>query len=118
MLTCYSALLWLLALHNDTGTVTPEHVRAMVDHSPTERLEWLLIQDHVKEAHAVVRQLLDRYAEFLNNTNAPETTLLEWISDRATRIKYFEEANAFGDAVFELIEIIGRRSRLHRLLVV
>ena len=39
MLTCYSALVYLLALHNSAGTVTPDDVRGMVAKSPTERLE-------------------------------------------------------------------------------
>src|SRR5213594_4182804 len=119
MLTCYSALLYLLALHNRKGTVSPEDVRAMVANSPTERLEWLLtLEDTDGKAHSLVQKLLDMYAAFLINTNADEKTLLERISDKTVRQQYFQEAHAFGDAVFDLIEIIGQKSRLHRLLVV
>jgi len=118
MLTCYSALLYLLAIHDKSKTVSPEDVRGMVSKSPTERLEWLLSLEHLKDAHGGVRNLLEKYEQFLNNTNADEKTLLERISDKATRRDYFNQANAFGDAVFDLIEIIGHKSRLHRLLVV
>ena len=69
MLTCYSALVYLLALHNAAGTVSPEDVRGMVARSPTERLEWLLTLEYLKDAHGVVGELLDKYSEFLGNTN-------------------------------------------------
>ena len=74
--------------------------------------------EHLKDAHDGVRNLLEKYEQFLNNTKADEKTLLERISDKATRRDYFNQANAFGDAVFDLIEIFGHKSRLHRLLVV
>lgn len=118
MLTCYSALIYLLALHNRAGTVSPDDIREMVALSPTQRLGWLLEPENPGDAQSVVQKLLDMYAAFLSNTDAPETTLLERINDKTKRGQYFEQATAFGDAVFELIEFVGQKSRLHRLLVV
>jgi hypothetical protein len=118
MLTCYSALLYLLALHNMADTIGPEDIRKMAAKSPTERLEWLLTLGDFKEAHRLLVDLLQRYTDFLNNTNANESILVDRISDKDTRRSYFDQANAFGDVVFELIEVVGQRSRLHRLLVV
>jgi predicted nucleotidyltransferase len=118
MLTCYSALIYLLVLHNQFGTVSPEDVRQMVAKSPTERLEFLLHADGMKKTHPVVTELLDMYSAFLENTDADERTMLNRISDKETRLQYLNAAALFGDSVFELIKIVGEEKRFHRLLVV
>jgi predicted nucleotidyltransferase len=41
MLTCYSALLFLLYIYSENGTVTVEDTQTMVRLVPTERLEWI-----------------------------------------------------------------------------
>src|SRR5262245_52132623 len=51
LLTCYSALLYLLAIYTRKGTVTPLDARKMIRLTPTERLEWLLDQPRLKDAH-------------------------------------------------------------------
>jgi hypothetical protein len=42
LLTCYSALLFLLAVFVEKQTVRPDDVKQMVSITPTERLELLL----------------------------------------------------------------------------
>ncbi|MBI3474278.1 MAG: hypothetical protein HY010_00975, partial [Acidobacteria bacterium] len=42
LLTCYSALLYLLAVYGREQTVSPTDALAMIGLTPTERLEWLL----------------------------------------------------------------------------
>ena len=118
MLTCYSALIYLLALHNRTRTAKPEDIREMVAESPTRRLESLLDYGDLSAAHSVIQELLQMYGHFLSNTNANEATLLQRFSDKATRTLYSDQARAFGDTVFTLIGIIGQERPLHRLLVV
>ncbi len=118
MLTCYSALIHLLAVHNAAGTVTPGDVRAMVAKGPTQRLEWLLTLENLSDAHGTIEKLLGQYSQFLRNTSVGEETMLERIADRATRIEYFREADSFGSTVFDLIERVGQRSPFHRMLVV
>ena len=44
MLTCYSALLYLLAVHSKQDTVHPYYILSMRQLSPTGRLEWLLMR--------------------------------------------------------------------------
>jgi predicted nucleotidyltransferase len=118
LLTCYSALLYLLAIHTRSNTVTPEDATHMVSQSPTERLEWLLYQSDIGTAHEGIRGLLNLYEDFLTNSGKSEAELVEQFLSTPTSQKYFAAAASFGDKVFEVIEMIGQHKRLHRLLVV
>jgi predicted nucleotidyltransferase len=118
MLTCYSAIVYLLATYNEFNTVNQDDVRKMVAKTPTERLEWLLTLQRFEGAHPVAKVLLEQYSGFLVNTNAPEDELLVRFADKATRQRYFAQATEFGDSVFGLIELVGQKSRFHRLLLV
>ena len=118
LLTCYSALLHLLAAYNKHNTVTPSDAVAMIRRTPTERLEWLLSEPHLAHAHAQIAGLLDDYERFLEVTNASEENLVALFLDRASSHELTASAYKFGDAVFEVLTSIGERSRFHRLLVV
>jgi predicted nucleotidyltransferase len=118
MLTCYSALVYLLAVYNQTKTVSPDDVRAMVKLTPTERLEWIATQPDLEEVQPKAFELLGGYERFLQNTDADKQVLLDRIGDRTTRRAYFKEAGAFGDTMFELVQLLGKTSRLHRILLV
>jgi hypothetical protein len=52
------------------------------------------------------------------NTAKPEAALIEQFLNRETSRGYFKEAAQFGNEIFDLIETIGNRGQLHRLLVV
>lgn len=118
LLTCYSGLVYLLAVYGRKNTVTPDDVRDMVKLSPTQRLEWLLQQEDLSTVYDKTKELLSLYEKFLNLTNATEATLLQRFDDRPTRHEYFATATTFGDTMFDLIELLGHKSRLHRLLMV
>ncbi len=118
LLTCYSALLYFLGVFHGNGTVSPDDAGAMVKLSPTERLEWILQLRHLSQGHDKTNELLKQYGEFLMGTDESEAELLERFKDPATRRARFAAANAFGDTMFELVELLGQKSRLHRLLVV
>jgi hypothetical protein len=51
-------------------------------------------------------------------TNAPEDALIQKFTDKGVAGQYFEEANKFGDLVFDAFTRIGKGSRFHRLLVI
>ncbi len=118
LLTCYSALLYLLAIHTTKGTVSPEDAAAMIAMTPTRRLEWLLTQASLNDAHEKVESAIRDYETFLENTAKPELVLVEEFLDRDRSRSYFDNAAQFGDKIFDLIETIGKRRALHRLLVV
>lgn len=118
LLTCYSALLYLLGIHTQKGTVSPEDAARMINLTPTQRLEWILTEAGLNAAHSGVKALLASYEEFLSNTAQPEDVLIDRFLNREISGQYFKSAADFGDQVFDVLEAIGQRKRLHRLLVV
>jgi predicted nucleotidyltransferase len=119
LLTCYSALLYLLAVHVQNGTVSPTDAIKMIDITPTERLEWLIKQPELTKAHTTVERLLQRYEEFLHRTDESEKVLVNrLLNDEQFNVQFKETAFELGDAVFEALEVIGAGNRFHRFLVV
>ena len=118
LLTCYSALLYLLVLYLRRKTVRPDDISGMVALTPTERIEWLAAQPEVGSARVKLEELLVLYEEFLVRTDESEEELLERFMDEAKRKEYFESASRFGDLVFEVLQAFGGGNRFHRLLVV
>ena len=118
MLTCYSALLYLLAVYGKQDTVHPDDILSMRKLSPTERLEWLLGQNECAAAHEAIKNLLGQNEEFLKLTNALEAELIKIFLDRESARKLMKEANGFGDYMFVALNHLGGNNRLHRLLVV
>ncbi len=118
LLTCYSALLYLLAIYGSQQTVSPTDAMAMINLTPTERLEWLLGRRNLARAHRVINKLLQQYERFLKTTNADEKELIRRFLDKKTSQSYMSAAYMFGDLVFEALTSIGNGNRFHRLLVV
>lgn len=118
LLTCYSALLQLLCLYSERKTVSPADAAQMVSLSPTGRLEWLLQQKSVNQAHPVINELLDCYEKFLNISATPEDELVQQFMDRQKSRDLMAGAYRFGDLMFEALDIVGGRNRFHRLIVV
>lgn len=118
LLTCYSALLYLLAVYRDQHTVTPGDAVAMIRRTPTERLEWLLAETKLSRAHSKIADLLGQYEYFLETTNVPENDLVDHFLDKEKSRLYMASAYTFGDTLFDVLASIGEGSRFHRLLVV
>jgi len=118
LLTCYSALLHLLAVYKSKGAVTPSDALAMTKLTPTERLEWLRDQPDLKDAESTIENLLNQYNRFLETTNFKEEELVRQFTNKDTSRKYMEAAHEFGDSMFQALTIIGAGSPFHRLLVV
>jgi hypothetical protein len=118
LLTCYSALLYLLAVFGNKGTVSPTDALEMIELTPTKRLEWLLKQPFLTDARPAIMKLLAQYEQFLDTTNAPEQELIGRFLDKVQSRVYLEAAYQFGDLIFETLNKIGKGNRFHRLLVV
>ena len=121
LLTCYSALAYLLAVYGKNRTVAPEDVLAMVHLSPTERLESIGSQN--QSIHNIVNDLLVQYEEFLAQTDQAEEALITIFLDSSQSRDLVHSAYEFGDKMFELLDTTGtdshgKKSRLYRLLVV
>jgi predicted nucleotidyltransferase len=118
LLTCYSALLYLLAVFGNKGTVSPTDTLDMIRLSPTQRLEWLRDNKDLRDARATVERLLDQYERFLETTNVDEKALVAQFMDKSLSREYMNAAYKFGDFVFDALNRIGNGNRFHRLLVV
>ena len=118
LLTCYSALPYLLAIYRSQKSVAPSDAFAMTKLTPTERLEWLRDQSDLKEAKSTIVDLLSQYDRFLEATNFKEEYLVDRFRDSDASRKYMKAAHEFGDSMFQVLEIIGGKSTFHRLLVV
>ncbi len=118
LLTCYSALLYLLAIHSHYGTVRPSDAAEMISLTPTERLEWLLSKQTYADAHQGIRDLLSRYENFLSATECPEDELVRRFLDGTKRRESFPSPDGFGNAMFDVLDCIGKKNRFYRLLVV
>lgn len=118
MLTCYSALIYLLAVFDRQETVAPADVLAMIGLTPTERLEWILKRQDLNRTHAKVNELLGHYERFLETTNSGEDELISRFMDKSTSETYMADAYRFGDAVFAVLTTLGGDNRFYRLLVV
>lgn len=118
LLTCYSALVYLLAVFRQQDTVHPEDVIDMIRMSPTERLEWLAADEHFAAAKPHAEAVLRRYERFLEDTNVAEDELIDDFLDREKSKAYMESANELGNEMFELLAATGDNSSFYRLLVV
>ncbi|HWN57226.1 MAG TPA: nucleotidyltransferase domain-containing protein [Methylomirabilota bacterium] len=118
LLTCYSALLYLLAIYVARKTVSQGDAISMTGLSPTARLEWLLGRKDLKSAHQTVRDLLHCYEGFLEATDYSPKELTARFLDPANSKQYSLSANRLGNLAFKAIETIGQRSDFHRVLVV
>jgi hypothetical protein len=118
LLTCYSAILYLLAAYGRQGTVGPADALAMIKLTPTERLEWLMDQPDLVLARDVLGKILKKYELFLTMTNAPRNKLVCTFMDKKMSRSLITDAYQFGDLVFDALMTIGKGNRFHRLLVV
>ena len=118
LLTCYSAILYLIAVYGQGNSVRPSDAKNMIGLTPTSRLEWLRNQSYLSDMHQVLDDLLAQYEQFLKTTNAREEELIEQFMDKVRATEYLEEAGKFGDLVFDALDGIGKGSRFHRLVVV
>lgn len=118
LLTCYSALLYLLAKYAVQKTVPPDDAIEMTRLSPALRLEWLLSQDSVKAGHETIRKVLEQYEVFLAATDCSESELIERFLDRDKAKSHLVSANILGNLTFEALEIVGQRNTFHRILMV
>ncbi|URK88076.1 nucleotidyltransferase domain-containing protein [Rhizobium sp. RCAM05350] len=116
MLTCYSALLYLLGVFTLENTVSPEHVKKMTQLTPTARLEWLLEQSAFTHIHGDINQLLEKYAEFLEKTDIPKDELNAAFAENSSA--WMRGSYDFGDLMFEALAKLGANNQFYRLIVV
>lgn len=125
LLTCFSGILFLLAIYSQEGTVSTADARKMVSKPPLERIQF--VSGMKPEWGVPLKRVLDRYDQFLTATKKPKQELIADFSrddprrpggDRKARQKYMDGAEELGQFVGEALTAIGNHNRFHRLLIV
>jgi predicted nucleotidyltransferase len=116
MLTCYSALIYLLAVHKINGTVSPQDAREMTSLTPTDRLEWLRNQEQFLSVSHDISKALSLYSEFLDRMDHPKDTLKSMFAENSR--DWITKSYEFGDTLFRILTGIGKDSKFYRLIVV
>jgi predicted nucleotidyltransferase len=118
MLTCYSALLYLLDVHRENGTVTPENCIRMIALNPIQRIEALKERRHGDIVTERVELLLNQYEIFLQETNNMEETMIQKFSQKDIATRLSATARNFGDTLFKVMTELKADADFYRLLVV
>jgi len=118
MLTCFSALIHMLAAYKASGTVTPHDAQHMVGLTPLGRLEDVLAQTEDPGLTTAINRALDCYERFLETTSEGDEVLRERFGNREGRRALTAQANEFGDGVHDVLRHVGGENRFYRLLVV
>ncbi|MBL0405305.1 nucleotidyltransferase domain-containing protein [Microvirga aerilata] len=118
MLTCFSAILYLLAHFNKMNTVSKELAMDMAKLSPIQRIQELSKDKNFEDAHPHLLKVISNYDSFLLRTGLAESELQKRFSQRNTLEDYMDKANEFGESIFNALNMIGKQSRFHRMIVV
>jgi predicted nucleotidyltransferase len=118
MLTCYSAVLYLLFIYGRDRTVTPLDAQAMVSLTPTERVEFVASQLNGSGPATSIDELLGKYERFLDVTSASEDDLIKLFSEDTEAHKLRDEQSDFGDLAYTILYSIGHENSLYRRLVI
>ncbi|MGV1988514.1 nucleotidyltransferase domain-containing protein [Agrobacterium sp. 22-221-1] len=116
MLTCYSALLFLLAVYKLDGTVSPERAKEMTKMTPTDRLQWLLQEQSFSDVHDKISDLLEKYGDFLKRMDQPKEKLKELFESNSK--DWVQKSYEFGDTLFEILSALGKDTKFFRLIAV
>ncbi|MER9341913.1 hypothetical protein NKI41_14085 [Mesorhizobium sp. M0601] len=115
ILTCYSAIIYLLSIYKLKNTVTQEDAMEMCSLTPLERLFSLRDRDRLKDSRGAVENLINMYENFLEMSGQDPAVLEKQIQDNEG---YKREDYRFGQEMFSAINIIGSGNEFHRLVVV
>jgi predicted nucleotidyltransferase len=125
MLTCYSAVIYLLSKHLEAGTVSPTDVRAMVALTPSERLEMVATRSFSDQTagekfRLLMGDVISDYSRFLEFTHEPHAEVAMAIDDEFR--KWREKSHDFGRKFAEALTILGQSSDpldgLYRIILI
>lgn len=117
VLTCYSAVLYLMQVFSEQKTVHKQDVRDMVSKSPTERLEWIAHQPGFEHAQTIDR-ILTLYEDFLESTNQSEKDLIARFLDPEQERPLAARRQRVADTIADLLLKMATPNGLFRYLIV
>ena len=126
MLTCYSAIMYLISVHVRSCTVSPPDVIKMASLSPVERLEHLKAENCFTDVlsqnrfSSLLDSALDEYSKFLEFTHKPK---IEIIADYEKLASEWKDASyRFGSSIAEALAMLGTSKgdfdRLYRIVLI
>lgn len=125
MITCYSAVMYLLARHIVANTVSPQDVKDMVALTPSERLEWITLYVHPtgddgQRFTDLMHEVVEDYSSFLAFSHGPREKIeAEFDSNFA---QWREDSYNFGRKFAEALTILGQSSSpfdgLYRIILI
>lgn len=115
ILTCYSAILYLLAMYSTNGTVTQSDAVQMCSMTPMERLLSLRGSSDLSHTRGVIENLIEMYDRFLHTASQETAKLEQQIQDNEG---YTRDDYKFGQEMFNAINSIGGGNEFHRLIIV
>lgn len=118
MLTCYSAVLYLLFIYDRNRTVTPSEAQVMVSLTPTARVEFVANEMRGHDLAACIYEFIEKYERFLDVTSVSEEDLIALFSEDARAQKLRDEQSDFGDLAYDILYSIGHKNQLYRRLVI
>lgn len=118
LLTCYSAVLYLCWLSRTLKTITPADARAMADMKPLQRLERIDAEAGGETTRRSIRNLLELYARFLQETDAAKAIQIEKFGNQAYHEERRIEAREFGDEMYRALTSIGADVPMFRFILV
>ena len=117
LLTCYSSLIYMLAVFRIRKTFAPADAVAMVEKTPIQRLQWMAEQQDLVDAKATLDKLLAQYDDYLSTT-VSEEALADKLMSRDEGKQLAQKTYEFGDSMYTAMMQVGNQTRLHRLLIV
>lgn len=126
MITCYSAIIYLLSIFARSGSVRPEDVKAMVALTPTQRLaevqssHWELRLSDGQKFGVLMQSVTDHYSEFLSRIHVSKDQLR--VNFRQNEAQWKSESYDFGrmfaKALSELGDYNDNARKLYRIIVI
>ena len=118
LLTCYSAIAYLLEIYQKNQTVAPVNALEMISSTPTERLKWLKSENEKVEVVESAEKCLELYGQFLERTNADKGKLIDSFCDNEKWQEFDQQGHSFGDEIFKLLKEVDGESRFFRMLTI
>lgn len=107
LLTCFSAIVGIQAKFQSNGTVSAEQALEILDRTPLERLSAVGSSTN-PEVNGKVAELKLLYNGFLQETDCSKSDLYKKMENPDYYKRSLEGARDFGDAFFELIQLLAR----------
>lgn len=121
MMTCYSALVYLLNAYKNNKTVHPADAESMAQRTPLDRFHYVLDDPKNAEnspARQAISDIVDLYDEFLKNTNKPDQEQIEMFADPKIAKRLNSASYALGYELARLLIALGNGNSFLRVLLV